>query len=123
LAGLLVRGQIAYAVPPLIMTLGSRSLGPIACIVIVAALFLLVGYGDRDYRGWTDVRDPVRRNRFVGGQHRQCNGHRGGYLTFQDASRSRESIFVAAPPKAAFVRSQNDNPLRSNDANPYRQAK
>jgi ribose/xylose/arabinose/galactoside ABC-type transport system permease subunit len=50
ISALLVRGQMAYAVPPLIMTLGSRSLGPIPWIVIVAALFLLVGYGDRDYR-------------------------------------------------------------------------
>ena len=41
---LLVRGQIAYAVPPLIATLGSRSLGPIPWIVIVCALFLLVGH-------------------------------------------------------------------------------
>ena len=41
---MLVRGQIAYAVPPLIGTLGSRSLGPVPWIVIVAALFLLVGH-------------------------------------------------------------------------------
>src|ERR1700692_3034402 len=40
----LVRGQIAYAVPPLIGTLGSRSLGPVPWIVIVAALFLLAGH-------------------------------------------------------------------------------
>jgi ribose transport system permease protein len=41
---LLVRGQIAYAVPSLIATLGSRSLGPVPWIVLVAALFLLVGH-------------------------------------------------------------------------------
>jgi ribose transport system permease protein len=41
---LLVRGQIAYAVPPLIATLGSRSFGPVPWIVVVAALFLLVGH-------------------------------------------------------------------------------
>jgi ribose transport system permease protein len=41
---LLVRGQIAYAVPPLIGTLGSRLLGPVPWIVIVAALFLLAGH-------------------------------------------------------------------------------
>ena len=41
---LLVRGQIAYAVPPLITILGSHSLGPIPWIVIVATLFLLVGH-------------------------------------------------------------------------------
>ena len=44
ICALLVRGQIAYAVPPLITTLGSHSLGPVPWIVIVAALFLLVGH-------------------------------------------------------------------------------
>jgi ribose transport system permease protein len=44
ICALLVRGQIAYAVPPLIGTLGSRSLGPVPWIVIVAALFLAVGH-------------------------------------------------------------------------------
>jgi ribose transport system permease protein len=44
ISAMLVRGQIAYAVPPLIMTLGSKSLGPVPWIVIVAALFLLVGH-------------------------------------------------------------------------------
>lgn len=44
ISALLVRGQIAYAVPPLIAILGSRSLGPLPWIVIVAALFLLVSH-------------------------------------------------------------------------------
>ncbi len=44
ICALLVRGQIAYAVPPLIVTLGAHSLGPVPWIVIVAALFLLVGH-------------------------------------------------------------------------------
>jgi ribose transport system permease protein len=44
ICALLVRGQIAYAVPPLIQTLGSRALGPLPWIVIVAALFLFVGH-------------------------------------------------------------------------------
>ena len=44
ICALLVRGQIAYAVPPLIGTLGSRSFGPVPWIVIVAALFLLAGH-------------------------------------------------------------------------------
>ncbi len=44
ISALLVRGQIAYAVPALIVTLGSRSLGPVPWIVIVTALFLLVGH-------------------------------------------------------------------------------
>ena len=41
---LLVRGQIAYAVPPLMTTLGSRSIWSIPWIVIVTALFLLAGH-------------------------------------------------------------------------------
>nr|WP_294507142.1 ABC transporter permease [uncultured Rhodopila sp.] len=44
ICALLVRGQIAYAMPPLIVTLGSKSLGPIPWIVIVTALFLLAGH-------------------------------------------------------------------------------
>ena len=41
---MLVRGQIAYAVPPLIKELGSGSLGPVPWIVIVATLTLLIGH-------------------------------------------------------------------------------
>ena len=44
ICALLVRGQIAYAVPPLIVTLGSHSLGPVPWIVIVAAVFLLLAH-------------------------------------------------------------------------------
>ncbi len=44
ICALLVRGQIAYAVPPLIDTLGAHSLGIVPWIVIVAALFLLAGH-------------------------------------------------------------------------------
>jgi ribose transport system permease protein len=44
ICALLVRGQIAYSVPPLISTLGSGSLGPVPWIVIVAALTLLIGH-------------------------------------------------------------------------------
>jgi ribose transport system permease protein len=44
ICALLVRGQIAYAVPKLVATLGSRSLGPVPWIVIVAALILLVAH-------------------------------------------------------------------------------
>jgi ribose transport system permease protein len=44
ICALLVRGQIAYAVPPLIATLGARSIGPLPWIVVVAALFLLAGH-------------------------------------------------------------------------------
>ena len=43
-SAMLVRGQIAYSVPLLISALGSRSIGPVPWIVIVAALFLLVGH-------------------------------------------------------------------------------
>lgn len=44
ICAMLVRGQIAYAVPDLVRTLGSGSLGPVPWIVVVAALFLLVGH-------------------------------------------------------------------------------
>jgi ribose transport system permease protein len=44
ICAMLVRGQIAYAVPPLIKTLGSGAIGPFPWIVVIAALFLLVGH-------------------------------------------------------------------------------
>ncbi|HMR33725.1 MAG TPA: ABC transporter permease [Geminicoccaceae bacterium] len=44
ICALLVRGQIAYNIPPLIKTLGSGSIGPFPLIVVVACLFLLVGH-------------------------------------------------------------------------------
>jgi ribose transport system permease protein len=44
ISALLVRGQIAYSVPPLISTLGSKALGPVPWIVIVLAITLLIGH-------------------------------------------------------------------------------
>jgi ribose transport system permease protein len=44
ICALLVRGQIVYAVPDLVKELGSGSIGGIPWIVIVLALFLLVGH-------------------------------------------------------------------------------
>ena len=44
ISAMLVRGQIAYNVPELIRTLGGGTLGPVSWIVIIAALFLLVGH-------------------------------------------------------------------------------
>jgi ribose transport system permease protein len=44
ICAMLVRGQIAYAVPPIVKTLGSGAIGPFPWIVVVAALFLLVGH-------------------------------------------------------------------------------
>ncbi len=44
ICALLVRGQIAYAVPKLIVTLGSKSLGPVPWIVIVAAVIMLLAH-------------------------------------------------------------------------------
>ena len=41
---MLVRGQIAYAVPPMVKTLGSGSIGPLPWVVATAAVFLLVGH-------------------------------------------------------------------------------
>jgi len=44
ISALMVRGQIAYNVPPLIREIGGGNLGPVPWIVIVAGLFLLVGH-------------------------------------------------------------------------------
>src|SRR6185436_18335928 len=44
ISALLVRGQIAYKVPPLVTTLGSSSIAGIPWIVIVAAAMLLAGH-------------------------------------------------------------------------------
>jgi ribose transport system permease protein len=44
ICALLLRGQIAYAVPPLVSTLGSGTIAGLPWLVIVAALFLLVGH-------------------------------------------------------------------------------
>ena len=44
ICALLVRGQIVYAVPDLVKELGSGSIGGVPWIVIVLAVFLLVGH-------------------------------------------------------------------------------
>jgi ribose transport system permease protein len=44
ISAMMVRGQIAYAVPKLVVTLGSQSVGPLPWIVIVAAVALLAGH-------------------------------------------------------------------------------
>ena len=44
ISALLVRGQIAYKVPDLVTTLGSKSLMGIPLLVVVAALILLIGH-------------------------------------------------------------------------------
>ena len=43
-SAVLVRGQIAYTVPPLILTLGSKTIFGLPWIVVVAAVFLLVAH-------------------------------------------------------------------------------
>jgi ribose transport system permease protein len=44
ICALLVRGQILYAVPPEVSYLGTESIGGVPVIVLVLALFLLVGH-------------------------------------------------------------------------------
>jgi ribose transport system permease protein len=44
ISALLVRGQIAYNVPPLVKTLGSGTILGMPSIVVIAALFLAVGH-------------------------------------------------------------------------------
>ena len=41
---MLVRGQIAYAVPPLVGTLGAEGIGPVRWLIIAAGLVLLTGH-------------------------------------------------------------------------------
>ena len=44
ISAVLVRGQIAYSVPPLILTLGSKTIFGVPWIIIVAAVLLLVAH-------------------------------------------------------------------------------
>ena len=44
ISAVLVRGQIAYSVPPLVLTLGAKSIAGVPWIIIVAALLLLVAH-------------------------------------------------------------------------------
>ncbi len=44
ISALLVRGQIAYAVPPVVSTLGSGSVGGVPWIVLLLGVFLLVAH-------------------------------------------------------------------------------
>jgi len=44
ISALLVRGQIAYAVPQFVSTMGAGSVGGIPWIVVVLAVFLLAGH-------------------------------------------------------------------------------
>jgi ribose transport system permease protein len=44
ISAVLVRGQIAYSVPPLILTLGSKTIFGLPWIIIVAAVLLLVAH-------------------------------------------------------------------------------
>ncbi len=44
ICALLVRGQIAYAVPPFIAAMGAGSVGGIPWIIVVLAVFLIVGH-------------------------------------------------------------------------------
>lgn len=44
MSALFVRGQIAYAVPSIVSTLGAGSIGGVPWIVIVAGIFLLAGH-------------------------------------------------------------------------------
>ena len=56
ISALLVRGQIAYAVPPIISTLGSGRIGGVPWIVIVGAAMLL----DRPHRADLHALRPLR---------------------------------------------------------------
>ncbi|MDQ0395216.1 ABC transporter permease [Labrys monachus] len=44
ICAMLLRGQIAYAVPPLVTTIGANSIGSVPWLVILLGAFLLVGH-------------------------------------------------------------------------------
>jgi len=44
LSAVLVRGQIAYTIPPLVLTLGSKTIYGVPWIIIVAAIMLLIAH-------------------------------------------------------------------------------
>jgi ribose transport system permease protein len=44
ISAMLIRGQIAYAIPDWVRFLGSGTIGPFPAIVVVACLFLLIGH-------------------------------------------------------------------------------
>ncbi len=48
-SAVLVRGQIAYSVPPLVLTLGSKSIAGVPWIIVVAALLLLAAHFTLSY--------------------------------------------------------------------------
>ena len=108
ICALLVRGQIAYTVPKLIITLGSASIGPVPWIVIVAAVFLLVGHvvltytrfgryvymtgGNREaaeYSGRQRAGDTVGGDDHFGGVFRGCGDAGGGIFRQRAAERIR----------------------------------
>ena len=117
ISALLVRGQIAYKVPPLVTTLGSTSIGGIPWIVIVAALMLLGGHlvltytrfgryvymvgGNREaaeYSGAQRQADPRQRHGDFGGLRRHRRHARGGAFRQRAAERVRHlsAGFIAA---------------------------
>ncbi len=67
---MLVRGQIAYAVPGLVGTLGNGSIGPVPWIVIVAAIVLLAGHRRADLHAVRPLRVHDRRQPRGGGVFR-----------------------------------------------------
>src|SRR5258708_15139887 len=70
ISAMLVRGQIAYAVPPLIDTLGGGSLGPVPWLVIVAAITLAGGHVVLTYT-------RLRRHAYTAGGTRQAAEYSG----------------------------------------------
>ncbi len=49
ISAVLVRGQIAYSVPPLVLTLGSKSIAGVPWIIIVAAMLLVAAHFTLSY--------------------------------------------------------------------------
>ncbi|MEZ5825510.1 MAG: ABC transporter permease [Geminicoccaceae bacterium] len=87
ICAMLVRGQIAYNVPPLIKFLGSGYVGPVPVIVIVAAVFLAVGHFVLTYTRFGRYVFPHGRRQSRGGGFSGVNA--SAHRRFGDDHRCR----------------------------------
>jgi ribose transport system permease protein len=82
ISAVLVRGQIAYSVPPLILTLGSKSIFGVPWIILVAATFLLVAHLVLTYTRFgryvymVGGKRPAERVRHLPARRHRCSGGR-----------------------------------------------
>ena len=115
-SAVLVRGQIAYTVPPLILTLGSKTIFGLPWIVVVAAVFLLVAHlvltytrfgryvymvgGNREAAEYGSSSMSAHRRRGDGDLRHALGLRRHGRRPFRQrpAERVRTFLLRASPP-------------------------